>query len=333
MEGAQSLEPLTHEGNATSIRLPRAARASSRRGRRALGIIGLGDTAVESASVLCGDVAGAGPCTLLVDMHHPSRVALKTMLPVSGPLADLSRADLLDAADEYVLAFAPDDALHAVNATQRLIRDGVDFRVMPESMGCVYHVLRDLGWAEMPVVPITQGGWAALARAWKRTTDIVIAAAVLLLLLPLMVIVALLIGLESPGSSIFRQDRVGKNGRVFRILKFRTMVAGAQGAETCLAADCSVDPRFVKIECDPRVTWLGRILRRTSVDELPQLWNVLRGEMSLVGPRPSQPSEVEHYAPEHFTRLLVKPGVTGLWQVSGRSNLCFEEAVKLDSLT
>ena len=79
------------------------------------------------------------------------------------------------------------------------------------------------------------------------------------------------------------------------------------------------------------MTRLGRILRKTSIDELPQLWNVLRGEMSLVGPRPSQPSEVEHYAPEHFTRLLVKPGVTGMWQVSGRSDLCFEDAVELDS--
>ena len=110
-----------------------------------------------------------------------------------------------------------------------------------------------------------------------------------------------------------------------------TMVTGAHAAEAKIRADCAADPRFVKMQRDPRVTRLGRILRKTSIDELPQLWNVLRGEMSLVGPRPSQPSEVQHYEPDHFTRLLVKPGVTGMWQVSGRSDLSFEDAVRLDS--
>jgi lipopolysaccharide/colanic/teichoic acid biosynthesis glycosyltransferase len=161
--------------------------------------------------------------------------------------------------------------------------------------------------------------------------DVLVAATTLLLLSPLLLLVALLIRLESPGPVIFIQERVGKNGRVFRILKFRTMVAGAQDDQATVTAGCRADPRFIKIECDPRVTRLGRILRKTSIDELPQLWNVLRGDMSLVGPRPSQPGEVEHYEPDHFTRLLVKPGVTGMWQVSGRSDLCFEDAVKLDS--
>ncbi len=202
---------------------------------------------------------------------------------------------------------------------------------MPESLGCVYHLLTGLGWAEVPVVHAGRGVWQALARAWKRATDVVVAALTLTLLLPLMALVALLIRLESPGPVIFTQDRVGMNGRVFRIFKFRTMVAGAHAEEAKLRAACAADPRFVKIECDPRVTRLGRVLRKTSIDELPQLWNVLRGDMSLVGPRPSQPSEVELYEPGHFTRLLVKPGVTGMWQVSGRSDLCFEDAVKLDS--
>ena len=310
----------------------RAARAPSRRSARSLGIIGSGDVATQSASMLCGDASGAGRCTIVVDTRDPGRPTLdSTELPVSGPLADLSRDDLIEAAEEYVLAFAPEDVHHAVSATRRLICDGVDFRVMPESMGCVYHLLRDLGWQEMPVVHIGRGGKARLARAWKRTTDVIIAAGMLFLLLPFMAVTALLIRLESPGPVVFTQDRVGKNGRVFRILKFRTMVHGAQGAEAHLTANCSIDPRFVKIDCDPRVTRLGQILRKTSVDELPQLWNVLRGQMSLVGPRPSQPSEVEHYAPEQFTRLLVRPGITGMWQVSGRSDLCFEDAVELDS--
>lgn len=297
-----------------------------------LAIIGSGDSATTSAALLCGAADGAGRCTGVIDTRVPSRAAHDSLgLPVTGPLAHITREELREAADEFILAFAPEDAHHAVSATWRLINEDMDFRVMPESMGCVYHLLTGLGWAEVPVVRTNRGARHALARAWKRTLDVVVAAVTLALLLPFLALVALLIRLESSGRAFFTQDRVGKNGRVFRIFKFRTMVAGAQADEAKMTADCSADPRFVKIDCDPRVTRLGRILRKTSVDELPQLWNVLRGQMSLVGPRPSQPREVEHYEPDHFTRLLVKPGVTGMWQVSGRSDLCFEDAVKLDS--
>jgi exopolysaccharide biosynthesis polyprenyl glycosylphosphotransferase len=307
-------------------------RGGSRRGARPIGIIGSGESATASASLLCGAADGAGRYTVVIDTRRPSRAAHESLgIPVAGPLARVSREELREAADEFVLAFAPEDAHHAVAATWRLIGDDLDFRVMPESLGCVYHLLSGLGWAEVPVVKAGRGVWHALALAWKRTMDVVLAGAIFTLLLPFMALVALLICLESPGPVIFTQDRVGKNGRVFRILKFRTMVAGAQAEEATMTADCAADPRFIKIDCDPRVTRLGRILRKTSIDELPQLWNVLRGQMSLVGPRPSQPSEVEHYELDHFTRLLVKPGVTGMWQVSGRSDLCFEEAVKLDS--
>lgn len=274
----------------------------------------------------------AGRCTVVIDTRIPSRARRESLaLPVKGPLAHVTREELGEAGAEFVLAFAPDDVNHAVVATWRLIDEEMDFRVMPESLGCVYPLLKQLGWEEVPVVRTTRGAWQALAHAWKRVLDVVIAALTLALLLPLLLFVALLIRLESPGPALFTQDRVGKNGRVFRILKFRTMVAGAQDAQAAVTAGCAADPRFIKIACDPRVTRLGRILRKTSIDELPQLWNVLRGDMSLVGPRPSQPSEVEHYEPGHFTRLLVKPGVTGMWQVSGRSDLCFEDAVLLDA--
>ena len=302
------------------------------RGVRTLAIIGSGDSATTCAALLCGAADSAGRFTVVIDTRHPRRAARESLgIPVIGPLAHISREELRDAADEFVLAFAPEDAHHAVSATRRLISEDMDFRVMPESMGCAYHLLTSLGWAEVPVVRTKRGVRHALERAWKRTMDVAISASTVALLLPFMALIALLIRLESPGPVIFTQDRVGKNGRIFRVLKFRTMVAGAHAHEAKMTADCSGDPRFVKIDCDPRVTRLGRILRKTSVDELPQLWNVLRGEMSLVGPRPSQPSEVEHYEPDQFTRLLVKPGVTGMWQVSGRSDLCFEDAVKLDS--
>jgi lipopolysaccharide/colanic/teichoic acid biosynthesis glycosyltransferase len=210
------------------------------------------------------------------------------------------------------------------------MREGSSFRVMPETMGCVFAVFSHLGRDEIPVLCIRRGVRQWFARVWKRILDVVVSAVLLALLLPFLVLVAALVRMESPGSPVFAQDRVGKNGRIFRILKFRTMIRGAAGEEARLISECGADPRFIKIGCDPRVTRLGRFLRKSSIDELPQLWNVLRGEMSLVGPRPSQPHEVERYEYAHFTRLLVKPGVTGLWQVSGRSELCFEDAVVLD---
>ncbi len=248
-----------------------------------------------------------------------------------GVLAHMSPADLRETAEEFVLAFEPHEASHAAMAAQRLVRDQVKFSVMPESLGCVYRPLKLLGWNEVPVVETRVRRRHAAAAACKRMVDLVVATLTLTLLLPLMALVALLICADSPGTLIFSQQRVGKNGKPFTIFKFRTMVEGACLGESTMVAQCSADPRFVKIDRDPRVTRLGRVLRKTSIDELPQLWNVLRGDMSLVGPRPSQPSEVWHYEPHHFARLLVKPGVTGMWQVSGRSGLSFEDAVKLDS--
>ncbi len=230
-----------------------------------------------------------------------------------------------------MLAFGPADERQAVAAAQRLIEEGLPFRVMPETLGCVYPLLKGAGWAEVPVFPVERGLGRRAARALERVLDVAVSALVLVTALPLLLVAALVIRLESSGPVLFIQRRVGRNGREFRILKLRTMVADASAAEAKVRAEHAVDPRFVKIPCDPRLTRTGRFLRRTSIDELPQLWNVLRGEMSLVGPRPSQPQEVEHYDPNHFTRLLVKPGVTGMWQVSGRSDLGFEDAAKLDA--
>ena len=213
-----------------------------------------------------------------------------------------------------VLTFGPEDAARAESVTKALIDEGMDVRVTAGSIGHAYHVFRALDWDAVPVEAPRLSLSQMLARVWKRCLDVVVAAATLIVLMPLLLVVAVLIRLGSPGPVIFRQDRVG-----------------ADAQEARLRADCSADPRFIKIACDPRVTRFGALLRKTSIDELPQLWNVLRGEMSLVGPRPSQPHEVECYQPAHFVRLLVKPGVTGMWQVSGRSDMGFEEAVALDS--
>ena len=166
----------------------------------------------------------------------------------------------------------------------------------------------------------------------KRAFDLAISASMLVLFSPLMILVAVLIKLDSRGPVFFRQWRAGLDGRPFRMLKFRTMRRDAhERLADIVVFDELADPVF-KLRSDPRVTRIGRVLRRFSLDEMPQLINVLRGQMSIVGPRPEQVELVERYAPEHRFRLEVKPGLTGPMQVNGRGNLTFAErlAVELD---
>ncbi|GIW56602.1 MAG: hypothetical protein KatS3mg082_3006 [Nitrospiraceae bacterium] len=173
--------------------------------------------------------------------------------------------------------------------------------------------------------------WPAWRFKAKRLVDVVAASLGLIISAPLWLLIALAIKLESGGPVLFRQVRLGHLGRPFTILKFRTMKPDADREKVRLiGANQYRDPRFFKLPDDPRVTRVGRWLRRTSLDELPQLVNVLRGEMSLVGPRPPVPQEVEHYRGREFLRLAVRPGITGRWQVSGRNSVrSFDEVVAL----
>jgi lipopolysaccharide/colanic/teichoic acid biosynthesis glycosyltransferase len=165
-----------------------------------------------------------------------------------------------------------------------------------------------------------------------RALDIVATVLVVVVFAPLIVAIALLVKADSPGPVLFRQQRVGRGQKPFRVAKFRTMRHGAGHdvhRDYILALIESGMPA-PKLACDSRVTRFGAFLRSTSLDELPQLWNVLRGDMSLVGPRPPIPYEVERYPVHWFARFAVKPGVTGLWQVSGRSEVSLEEMIELD---
>jgi exopolysaccharide biosynthesis polyprenyl glycosylphosphotransferase len=168
-------------------------------------------------------------------------------------------------------------------------------------------------------------------RRWvKEAVDRILAVAGLLLLAPVMMLVALVVRLDSPGAALFRQTRTGRNGVPFTMLKFRTMHCDAEARRAELNALLVGDSVLFKLRDDPRTTRVGRFLRRYSLDELPQLINVLFGHMALVGPRPPLPEEVARYHPDVRRRLAVKPGITGLWQVSGRSDLSWEESVRLD---
>ena len=173
--------------------------------------------------------------------------------------------------------------------------------------------------------PVDQ--WRLLA---KRGIDVALSSILLTLLLPFFMVVALLIKIDSRGPVFFIQERVGLNKRRFKLVKFRTMVKGAEKFKKSIEELNEVSGPVFKIRNDPRVTGIGKWLRRTSIDELPQLINVLKGEMSLVGPRPPIPSEVEQYEREARRRLSMKPGITCLWQIKGRSNIPFEEWMELD---
>ena len=168
------------------------------------------------------------------------------------------------------------------------------------------------------------------ARLVKSVVERFLAAVALLALLPALVAIGIGVRLDSRGPALFRQQRVGKNGRLFTMYKFRTMTCEAEQQVDDLAHCNDADGVLFKLREDPRVTRLGCVLRRYSIDELPQLWNVVRGEMALVGPRPALPEEVAQYDVDPRRRLAVKPGLTGLWQVSGRSDLSWEESVRLD---
>ena len=174
----------------------------------------------------------------------------------------------------------------------------------------------------------------------KRGFDLVLATVGLIVLAPCLLVIAAWVRADSPGPALFRQERIGRYGRPFTMLKFRTMRVNADpGPHREYAAAfirgqarqhrVGTSSTF-KLVTDARVTRVGRWLRRTSLDELPQLWNVVRGEMSLVGPRPPIPYELEHYQPAHLGRLAVMPGITGLWQIGGRSDTTFEQMVALD---
>jgi exopolysaccharide biosynthesis polyprenyl glycosylphosphotransferase len=237
--------------------------------------------------------------------------------------------------ERVVIAFSNDSH----EQTLALIRSLKDCRVQVDIVPRLYELLSPrvglYAVEGMPLVGLPPAALAASERLVKRAMDVILSALGLLLLAPLFALVGLLIKLDSPGPVFFRQVRMGQGGRTFRIVKFRTMCADAEERKAAVAhlnkhACAGGDPRMFKIPDDPRVTRVGRVLRRYALDELPQLINVVKGEMSLVGPRPLILAEDQHVADWARSRLDLKPGVTGLWQSLGSSDIPFEEMIRLD---
>lgn len=208
--------------------------------------------------------------------------------------------------------------------------EGVEFKLVPGILEIIASRVSSDEIGGVPLLSIKEIGLKGFNANLKRSFDVAMSLFVILILSPLILLVIAAIKIDSRGPIVFSQKRVGKDGKTFNVYKFRSMVQEAESMFESVVAQKKGDIIRFKAKDDPRITRVGRIIRKFSLDEIPQLINVLKGDMSLVGPRPPVPVEVEHYSSWHRKRLRVRPGLTGLWQVSGRSELPFEDMVRLD---
>lgn len=280
----------------------------------------------------------------IVDNESPGVSAAPTFegVPVIGSLETLPEAIREARANEVIISDpnVPGEKLFEV-MIQTGRRRGVEFRIAPTLLNCLPSKTEIDQVGSLPMVTLFRSPLSSGARIVKRASDLIIATLALVILSPLWLLIALLIKLDSRGPIFYKQERVGMDGRIFLFYKFRSMQVGSddathreyQRAYIKGHADSNLgdDQRPVfKLRGDQRITRVGTLLRKTCLDELPQLFNVLRGDMSVVGPRPPIPYEVENYQLWHRKRLDMKPGITGLWQVSGRNRLPFDEMVRMD---
>ncbi|MGY1601001.1 sugar transferase [Geodermatophilus sp. SYSU D00815] len=298
--------------------------------RRVL-LVGRGGAVLDLAGQLERErYAGLQVVAACVTEADRARVRETRDLPVGGldgvvAMARLHRVDTI-----AVTSSSETAAEYLRRLSWQLEGTGIELLVAPglvEVAGPRLHIRPLEG---LPLLSVEQPRFEGWRRVVKGAVDRAVAALTLLLLGPVLLGVAVAVRLSSPGPVLYRQQRIGLGGRPFTMLKFRSMVVDADARRDALRAQNVSDGLLFKIPDDPRVTPVGRWLRRYSLDELPQLLNVLNGSMSLVGPRPPLPEEVARYDSSVSRRLLVKPGLTGLWQISGRSDLPWEEAVRLD---
>jgi exopolysaccharide biosynthesis polyprenyl glycosylphosphotransferase len=304
-------------------------RATGRPGRRAryYAVVGSGERARELVEAIQEQEWGLHLAGYVVeDGSRPPRGTW----PVLGRVSELAAVLEEHVLDEVVLAVPPERIPAMQDAIATCEELGVPVLVSLDvaRRGRARPSVGEI--AGQPVLRFSRTPSDTLALAAKRAFDVVASAATLLVLAPVLAAVAVAIKLDSRGPVFFRQRRVGLNGRTFQIVKFRSMHVDAEARQEALRARNEMSGPVFKIADDPRVTRVGRLLRRTSLDEFPQFWNVLRGDMSVVGPRPPIPSEVRQYKRWQRRRLSVKPGITCVWQVSGRNQIDFDRWMELD---
>ena len=247
-----------------------------------------------------------------------------------GTLDDLALVIRSMQVDEVIIALPSELHQQTIRSVRLCERLGASFMLVPELYELSLSRIDMVAIEGIPLLGIKQKQINKVQRALMRATDIVGAVLVLVLGSPIWLCFALFIKLSSPGEVVFSQPRVGAGQRLFQCYKFRSMYKNAEQMQSALLAQNEAQGPIFKMKDDPRVTGIGKFLRRTSLDEIPQLFNVIKGDMSLVGPRPPLPREVAQYEEWQKGRLAVKPGLTGLWQVRGRSDLSFDEGVLMD---
>jgi exopolysaccharide biosynthesis polyprenyl glycosylphosphotransferase len=248
---------------------------------------------------------------------------------ISGRISDFARVARRGFIDEVILA-APRNRNLAAQVLREAQRLRLDVAIVPELFGCRLADREVEQVGDLPLICLHQEKLPAAGLVLKRWMDVAGATAALILLSPMMAVIAGLIKLDSPGPTIYRALRAGRKGQLFRCYKFRTMVSNADELKKNLRQTNQRTGPFFKMDHDPRITRLGHYLRRFSLDELPQFWNVIKGEMSLVGPRPHPVDDFAAYDIEHLGRLDVTPGMTGLWQVTARRDPSFQRGIDLD---
>jgi len=295
--------------------------------RRYMVVVGVGPAAeafadrVEHHADL--GITVIGHLAWIKEIEEPKR-------PVLGSIDDIERILHSRVVDEVAIAL-PGEAVHMIEPITRLCEEeGRIVRIPLEVIGLTLPGGRVEDFDGLPLLSLLYGPDRVLSLAAKRSVDVVISALALLALSPVLAGIAMLIRRLDGPSVLFEQQRVGLHGRPFRMMKFRTMLPDAEARQAALESLNEIRGPAFKLTNDPRLTRTGRFLRRTSLDELPQLWNVLRGEMSLVGPRPPLPAEVAGYDIWHRRRLSMKPGITGLWQVGARHDPDFDRWVQFD---
>ena len=298
-------------------------RPSHRGEQRNVLIVGGGPVARSIARTLCND-----------PLHRTFvRGSVDDDLPLSssilGRIADLDWLARAEFIDEVIVAL-PGRPAESRHAAQAALRNHLDIRAVPDLPEGYWPKAGVDFIGDVPVVTLHREPVPSAGLFVKRLLDILSSAVALALASPVMAVVALLIRLDSPGPIIYGAERTGAKGRRFHCYKFRSMVSNADGLKANLKSRNQREGPIFKIVDDPRITRVGRFIRRYSLDELPQLWNVLRGDMSMVGPRPHPVDEVNHYELHHYRRLDMKPGISGLWQITARHSPSFDLNMHLD---
>ncbi len=308
----------------------RGLRAQGRCTKRVV-VVGRGTAALELVDRLRREhFAGLEVVAACVTPDDRARVARTAGVPVGGLDDVVTLAGHLGADTIAVTSASETASQYLRSLSWQLEGTGIELLVAPGLIEVAGPRLHIRPFEGLPLLSVEQPRFEGWQRVVKGGLDRAAAALAVVLLAPALLAIAVAVKVTSPGPVLYRQERVGVNGQAFTMLKFRSMVVDADRQVDALVAQNISDGLLFKMRVDPRVTPIGRVLRRLSLDELPQLLNVLGGSMSLVGPRPPLPGEVARYDTSVSRRLLVKPGLTGLWQISGRSDLPWEESVRLD---